>query len=170
MQAIIRLSDGNTVPDLKHAILERVQALANVHGALIESQGTGADLRRLVKDEIAAYCQDGDGRANLDGPALMLKSDTAQVMAMTFHELATNAAKYGALSVADGRVHVEWSRLADKLMLTWIETGGPSVTRPRHRGFGTRAMQRLISGQLNGEMRFDWRVEGLACEIKLPLC
>lgn len=155
VQAMIRLSDGTTVPNLKQAILDRVHALANVHGALIETQWTGADLRRLVNDEIAVYCRDGDGRAKLIGPTLMLRSDTAQVMAMTIHELATNAAKYGALSVADGRVHVEWTRLADKLILTWNETGGPSVSRPRHRGFGTRAMQRLISGQLDGEMRFN---------------
>lgn len=169
VQAIIRLSDGDTVANLKQVIEKRIQALANVHGALIETQWRGADVRRLAKDEIEVYCQAGDGRANLNGPDLVLASDAAQVMAMVFHELATNAAKYGALSVPEGRVHVEWTRLTDKLLLTWTETGGPSVARPRHRGFGTRAMQRLISGQLHGDMRLDWRVEGLGCEIILPV-
>src|SRR5215475_8438795 len=97
-------------------------------------------------------------------------SNTAPAVAVTLHELATNAAKYGALSTPDGHVQIAWSPRADgRLVLSWVETGGPPVTPPTRRGFGTRAMDGLIRSQLNGHMRFDWRAEGLACEIILPL-
>jgi two-component sensor histidine kinase len=87
---------------------------------------------------------------------------------VTLHELATNAAKYGALSVPDGHVRFEWSPMADgRLVLRWTETGGPPVNPPTRRGFGTRVMEGMIR-QLNGEMRFGRHAEGLACEIILP--
>ncbi len=93
----------------------------------------------------------------------------AQTIAVTLHELATNAAKYGALSVPDGHVQVEWWRASDgRLVLRWTETGGPPVKPPTRRGFGTRVMDRMIRDQLKGEIRFDWRAEGLVCEITLP--
>jgi two-component sensor histidine kinase len=97
----------------------------------------------------------------------MLKPDTAQTIAISLHELATNAAKYGSLSAADGCVEIAWSRTADgRLGLRWIELGGPTVTPPTHRGFGTRVLENII-GQLRGEVRFDWRDQGLTCEITL---
>jgi two-component sensor histidine kinase len=94
----------------------------------------------------------------------MLEPNTAQTVAISLHELATNAAKYGSLSAAGGHVEITWSRTTDgRLSLRWIESGGPPVTPPTHRGFG-----RSI-GQLRGEVRFDWRDQGLTCEIVLPL-
>ncbi|MBR0826800.1 sensor histidine kinase [Bradyrhizobium manausense] len=99
----------------------------------------------------------------------MLEPNTAQTIAISFHELATNAAKYGSLSTADGRVEIAWSLTADgRLSLRWIETGGPNVAPPMHRGFGTRVMENTIAGQLKGEVRFDWRDQGLTCGIALP--
>jgi two-component sensor histidine kinase len=91
------------------------------------------------------------------------------MIAVILHELATNAAKYGALSAPNGRVQFEWSRAQDgRLVLRWIETGGPSVKPPTRRGFGTRVMEGMIRDQLKGEARFAWHAEGLACEITLP--
>jgi len=105
----------------------------------------------------------------IDGPAVMLEPSTAQAIAISLHELATNAAKYGSLSAADGRVEIAWSHTADgRLSLRWIESGGPTVTPPTHRGFGTRVMENIIA-QLKGEVRFDWRDQGLGCEIALLL-
>ena len=96
----------------------------------------------------------------------MLEPNAAQAIAITLHELATNAAKYGALLVSDGHVDVEWSRTeADQIALRWTETGGPSVAPPVREGFGTQLMNAMIRRQLEGEIGFDWRVEGLACEI-----
>jgi two-component sensor histidine kinase len=84
------------------------------------------------------------------------------------HELATNAAKYGALSRVKGRVEVKWSlAVNDQLSLTWTEKRGPAVKKPTRQGFGTRVMERMIRDQHRGELRLDWRAEGLACEIVL---
>ena len=164
------ISRKSDTPDgLKQAIEGRIQALANVHTLFVESRWTGAELHSLVKEELAAYCQDGEARARIDGPNLLLEPDMAQAIAVALHELATNAAKYGALSVPAGHVQVEWSRASDgRLVLRWTETGGPPVEPPTRRGFGTRVMESMIRDQLKGEMRFDWRAEGLACEIALP--
>jgi two-component sensor histidine kinase len=96
----------------------------------------------------------------------MLEPDTAQSMAVAVHELTTNAVKYGALSMAAGHIQIEWSRAADgRFVFRWTETGGPPVKPPARRGFGTGVVERLIRGQLKGNVRFDWRGEGLVCEI-----
>ena len=119
--------------------------------------------------ELSPYCEDGDRRVRITGPRLMLEPNTAQTFAVTLHELATNAAKYGALSTSKGHVEIEWTRAADgRLVLRWTESGGPPVSPPTRQGFGTRVMGEMIRGQLKGEMRFAWRPEGLACEISLP--
>ena len=169
VQAIVNLSNSDTPEGLKHTIAGRIQALANVHTLFVESRWTGAELHSLVREELAAYCRDGEGRERVDGPNLVLRPDIAQTVAVALHELATNAAKYGALSVAEGHVQVEWSCASDgRLVLRWTEAGGPPVKPPTHHGFGTRVMDSMIRGQLKGEMRFDWRAEGLSCEIALP--
>jgi PAS domain S-box-containing protein len=168
VQATVHLSQSDTPDGLKQAIEGRIQALANVHSLFVETRWTGAELRTLVTQELAAYCQQGESRVRIGGPNVLLEPDAAQAIAVALHELATNAAKYGALSVPDGHVHVEWSRGA-RLVLRWTETGGPPV-KPRARvGFGTRVMESIIRSQPNGEVRFDWRAEGLSCEITLPL-
>ena len=93
----------------------------------------------------------------------------AQAIAISLHELATNAVKYGSLSVADGHVDIAWSRTANgRLRLLWTESGGPTVTTPAHRGFSTRVMESVI-GQLRGKVHFDWRAQGLTCEITLQV-
>lgn len=169
VQATVRLSQADTLHGLKQAIEGRIQALANVRALFAQSRWSGAELRKLVTQELSPYCQDGETRVRIGGPDLLLEPNTAQTIAVTVHELATNAAKYGALSVPAGTVHVEWSPAADRrLVLRWTETGGPTVKPSTRRGFGTRVMESMIRGQLNGEMRFDWRPEGLACEIVLP--
>jgi PAS domain S-box-containing protein len=169
--ATVHLSQSDTPDGLKAAIEGRIQALANVHALFVQSRWTGANLRNLVMQELSPYSQDGETRARIDGPDLLLEPDTAQTIAVTLHELTTNAAKYGALSAAQGHVRVEWSRAADgRLALRWTESGGPSVNTPTHQGFGTRVMESMIRGQLRGEICFDWRAEGLACEIVLQTC
>jgi PAS domain S-box-containing protein len=168
VQATIRLTEADTPKELKHAIGGRIQALANVHALFVQSRWTGAELRSLVTQELAPYCQDRKARARIEGPSLSLEPNTAQTMAVTLHELATNAAKYGALSVANGKIQVEWSRAPDgRIVLRWTETGGPAVKPPTRQGFGTRVIESMIQ-QHEGECRFDWRVEGLACEITMP--
>jgi PAS domain S-box-containing protein len=168
VQASVRLSQSDTPDGLRKAIDGRIQALANVHRLFAESRWSGAELHTMVEQELAAYCPDKEGRARINGPKLLLEPSKAQTIAVTLHELATNAAKYGALSVRDGRVEVEWSIASDgQLVLRWRETGGPPIESPTRRGFGTRVMDGMIR-QLNGEMRFDWHSDGLTCEIAFP--
>jgi PAS domain S-box-containing protein len=167
VQATVHLSQADTTEGLKEAIEGRIRALANVHKLFVESRWNGAELRTLVEEELAAYA---DGRVHIAGPNLLLQPDTAQAIAVAVHELATNAAKYGALSTSDGQIHVDWSRAADgRLILHWKEVGGPPVKPPTRRGFGSRVMKSIIAGQLKGETRFDWHAEGLSCEISLQV-
>jgi PAS domain S-box-containing protein len=170
VQATVHLSHSDTPEGFKHVIEGRIQALANVHALFVQSRWTGAELHSLVTQELSPYWQNAETRVLIDGPKLLLEPNTAQTMAVTLHELATNAAKYGALSVPKGQVRVQWSRAADEhLVVCWTETGGPSVTPPTRRGFGTHVMERMIRDQLNGQILLDWRAEGFACEIKIPM-
>jgi two-component sensor histidine kinase len=165
--ATVHLTQADTPDGLKHAIEGRIQALANVHRLFVESRWTGAEIHSLVADELVAYSQ--EGHVQIDGPKVLLEPNVAQAIAVTLHELATNAAKYGGLSAPEGKVRVEWSRAADgRLVLRWTETGGPPVKPPTRQGFGTRVMDSMIRGQQKGEIRLDWRAEGLACEIAVP--
>ncbi len=167
--ATVRLSHSDSSDGLKHLIEGRIDALAKVHTLFVESRWAGAELHRLVTQELLAYGGEREARVRIEGPAVMLEPSTAQTTAISLHELATNAAKYGSLSAAGGHVEISWSLTADgRLSLRWIESGGPAATPPTHRGFGTRIMENMI-GQLRGEVRFDWRDQGLTCEITLPL-
>jgi two-component sensor histidine kinase len=166
--AMVQLSQADTPDGLKEAIAGRIGALASVHSLFAQSRWTGAELGSLVKQELSPYSRDGEMRTRIDGPSVMLNSDMAQSMAVALHELATNAAKYGALS-EEGQVRVEWSCVADRqLVLRWAEVGGPSVQPPTRKGFGTHMIEAMIRGQ-GGDVRLDWRPEGLMCEIAVPM-
>jgi len=170
VQATVRLSHSSTADDLKKLIEERINALAKVHTLFVESRWTGAELHTLVSQELLPYRGEREGRLRIDGPAVILEPNTAQTIAISLHELATNAVKYGSLSTADGDVEIVWSHKADgRVSLRWTESGGPPVAPPTHCGFGTRILEKMIGGQLSGQVRFDWRDQGLICEIALPL-
>jgi PAS domain S-box-containing protein len=167
-QATVHLTQAETPDELKAAIGGRLRALAHAHTLLARSRWAGADLHDLVTEELSPYLRDGDPLAAIAGPHLMLEQDSAQSMAVALHELATNAVKYGALSVPGGRIKIEWRCTARKrLLFCWTETGGPPVATPKRQGFGTRVMERMINGQVNGEVKFDWRPDGLVCEIAI---
>lgn len=169
VQAVVRLTKAETAEDLKEAITGRINALDNVHRLFVQSNWTGADLKTLIAEELAPYSKREDMRAEMDGPEISLEPTRAQAVSVTLHELATNAAKYGALSVPGGHVRVQWRRDGARLVLRWEERGGPSVKEPAKRGFGTRVMDSMIRGQLNGTISFDWSPAGLVCECALPL-
>jgi PAS domain S-box-containing protein len=169
VQATVHLTQAETADEFRTAVQGRIQALANIHTLFVESRWAGAELQALVTQELAPYCSDVAARAQIDGAQLILEPNIAQTIAIIIHELATNAAKYGALSVSEGRIHVTWSRAADgRLTIRWTEIGGPPVTPPTRQGFGTRVMANMIK-QNKGEMRFDWKPEGFACEISVPI-
>jgi PAS domain S-box-containing protein len=163
VQATVNLSQSDTAEGLKKAIDGRIGALAKVHSLFVESRWIGAELSTIATQELAPYSK--EARVCIDGPQILLKPDIAQAIAVILHELATNAAKYGALSATGGRVELKWSHEADgRLTLRWTEMDGPAVRVPTCRGFGTRVIEGMV-GQLKGKVDFDWRPNGLVCEI-----
>jgi two-component sensor histidine kinase len=168
VQAMVRLSQSSTPEGLKEAIQGRIRALANVHTLFVQSRWSGAELRSLVQEELSPFSR-GGSQSNIEGPSVSLPQDAAQTVAVAMHELATNAAKYGALSREEGRVEVAWSRAeGDFLVICWSESGGPRVCTPSRGGFGTRVINSMIQS-LNGKVHFNWRPEGLECKIVLPI-
>jgi PAS domain S-box-containing protein len=170
VQAVVRLSHSNTSDDLKRLIEGRIHALAKVHTLFVESRWTGAQLHTLVTQELLPYRDGREERVRVNGPTVMLEPNTAQAIAVSLHELATNAAKYGSLSATDGDVEIAWSHTAGgRLSLRWTESGGPTIDPPTHRGCGTRIIEKVIGGQFGAKVRFEWRPPGLTCEIALLL-
>ncbi|HSR76258.1 MAG TPA: sensor histidine kinase [Xanthobacteraceae bacterium] len=167
VQATVHLSQSDTPNGLKLAIEGRIHALANVHSLFVRSRWVGAELSTIATQELAPYVQRNEARARIEGPPVLLEPGTAQAVAVVLHELATNAAKYGALSRDEGRIELKWSHAADGILaLRWIEVGGPPVKSPTRRGFGSRLIERMI-GDLKGKTQFEWRADGLVCEISL---
>lgn len=145
----------------------RLNAMANAH-SLMFAEGS-ADLGRLLRDVLEPYGL--DQRIEIAGPPISLDSDAASGFAMAFHELATNAAKYGALSRGEGNLKIAWSASADgkkAFTLEWIESGGPPVQPPTRKGFGVRAVERMLASTIEGQVRLDFGPEGLRCVIEAP--
>ena len=168
VQAIVRLSNSDTADDLKKNIAGRIQALANVNTLLVKSRWAGATLHSLVTQELSPYCQANDPRTQIDGPNVLLEPGVAQSIAAALHEMATNAAKHGALSVPGGHIKIAWRDSPDGFVLNWSEMNGPPVVAPKRQGFGMNLMDTMIQGQLKGTLRFDWQPDGFKCEISLP--
>lgn len=167
--AVVRLTKADTAQEMKDVITGRIGALDNVHRLFVETNWAGADLRVLITGELTPYLKREDLAADIGGPGVQLGTNAAQAVSMTLHELATNAAKYGALSASGGQVRVHWTRDDAKVTIRWAETGGPAITKPRKRGVGTKVMESMINGQTGGTIRHDWRAEGLFCEFSLPI-
>jgi len=168
--AIVNLSRANSAEDLKEVIVGRIGALSNVCSLFVESRWLGAELSAVVAQELAPYSETFGTfgkRVIIEGPPTLLEPSMAQAIAVTLHELATNAAKYGALSQPNGKLNVRWSDVADgQLRLCWTETRGPTVQKPEREGVGSRIIEAMIRQQ-KGQVQFDWRKEGLVCDIAL---
>jgi PAS domain S-box-containing protein len=143
----------------------RLLALAAAHELLTDSGWSSVSLPTLIAAALAPH---GDQIA-VQTDELMVLPSPAQNLVLVLHELATNAAKHGALLARDGRVEVEARVSADELLLTWRESGGQSVQAPLARGFGTTLLEQIIARQHRGRIDLDWRSEGLHCTIALPL-
>jgi PAS domain S-box-containing protein len=156
--------------DQAHRSFERrVRALAQTHGRLAETNWSGVSLEMLLADETAPY-RDERGNVQLAGPAIQLSPKSAVSLGMAFHELTTNAAKYGALSRKEGNLAVTWSVTTDRgLRIRWREFGGPAVQTPERRGFGRLLLERALRADLDAEVQLDFAAAGLECIITFPL-
>jgi two-component sensor histidine kinase len=166
-QSIVRLTRGEDVESYVRSVEGRINALARVHTVLSLSSWQGAEIGKLIDEELAPYST--GNQIALRGAEVQLEPATAQTVALALHELVTNSAKYGALSTLKGLLSVSWTIEADALEIVWMETGGPRVKRPASRGFGTRSVIASIETQLGGKAEFDWRAEGLICRLSVPL-
>lgn len=170
VQAIVgqTLRAGGDVAQAFHAqISERLVALAKAQDSLMKTTSAEADLDALVRSVLKPH---GLGeRVRVDGPPVRLADRAAMAFALAVHELATNAVKYGALSADGGRVDLSW-RFADGLLhFEWREVGGPEVSPPTRRGFGSHVIERALSGYLSGETKIAYRPEGVVVTLAAPI-
>jgi PAS domain S-box-containing protein len=163
VQSIVHLSGGASVSLFKDSVIGRIEALARTHSLLAASRWNAVALRPLIAEELEPFSE-GGGIA-CGGQELNLKPAAAQSLGLVIHELATNAAKYGALSKSGGRIEVHWLVDDDRLCIDWHESGGPPVTTPSKSGFGSALMRITIERQLKGKLDFDWDPQGLRCQI-----
>jgi two-component sensor histidine kinase len=148
------------------AIDARIGSLAHAHDLLTERNWAGADLRDVIAQTIAPFAA---SQFQISGAALEISPKHALAFSLALHELATNAAKYGALSRAEGRVELAWEASATMLTLHWREHGGPPVAPPQRRGFGSRLLKEGLARELDGRAELDFRPDGVRCEISAAL-
>jgi two-component system CheB/CheR fusion protein len=161
------LPEGEAKADL----IGRLHALGHTHDLLAEGGWTEARLRDVIWTELAPHAAADSGNIALSGPPIMLKPQAALFLALVIHELTTNAAKYGALSVAEGRIEVDWTIAGDRpprLELTWTEQDGPRIERLLRRGFGTELIERGIRFELEGDAKLEVAGGSLRCRIIIP--
>ncbi len=171
VQSIARLSlrDAKNPEDFAKSFNGRILALAGAHDVLTASSWHGADIASLVRDQLILG-DTNDHRFSCSGPSLNLDPQTTVALSLALHELGTNANKYGALSVASGNVSLRWEKAesGETLQLQWRESGGPPVTEPTRRGFGTFIIEQSLSG-LDGEANIRFEPAGVVCDISLPI-
>lgn len=173
VQSVVQLTRAETTRDLKTSLVGRIHALSQAHNLLAASQWEGVPLAQVLSAELAPFRETLADRIAVDGPDIQLMPAAGQSLALVLHELATNAAKYGAMSEAYGLLDIRWAVQAagpDKgaLCLTWRESDGPSVASNRRDGFGSTMMRAMVRGQLGGTLDVDWAENGMECRICLP--
>ena len=142
--------------------------MAAAHDLLVSQSWHGADLGDLLRASVAQTIAPTAEQVRMEGPPLMLAPDTAQNLGLAFHELATNASKYGALAADTGELAVTWEREDGEIRIRWRNSGGPPVDPPTASGFGRVLLERLVGATLNGSVDLDFRPAGLVCDIVFP--
>lgn len=175
VQSIALLTRRSAAPEHAwEAFEERLVGLAKTHDLLTASDWRGAFLADAVQAELQPYQSPDQTRITISGPRLRLHPRATLTLCMCFHELATNAAKYGALSCDGGRLSVTWRIDAEAgaepvLRLEWAETGGPPVAPPTRQGLGSRLLDRSLRRELGGSVDMEWAAAGLRCRVALPV-
>jgi two-component sensor histidine kinase len=175
VQALISqtVRQGGSLEQFQERVNGRIQGLAQSIDLMVSRDGRGVSLRALIERQLAAFTA-GKAQLEIDGAEILLKPDVVQTLGMAFHELSTNAVKYGALSVPSGRVRVSWQGEAPAghepvLMLCWKEIGGPPASSPEHKGFGTTVIERHIVQALNAEVELTYSREGFSWVMRAPV-
>lgn len=173
MQAIAVQTFRSASRDERAKFEGRLCALAEAHNLLSQEKWAGSELRDVIARALQPFLLSNPDRIRMAGPAVPLSPRLAVVLSMIVHEIATNAAKYGALSNETGRVTLDWEVIADtsksRLHLIWTEAGGPPVTAPVRRGFGSRLIERSARDQLGGEATVDFLPRGVVCTVTCAL-
>jgi two-component system CheB/CheR fusion protein len=171
--ALQTLASADGLDAFRKDFLARLQALSASHGLLAEHDWRGTGVREVAGAILAPYQRDGAPRVHVAGPDVRLTPGAALAIGLALHELATNAAKYGALSTDEGAVELQWrlreQRGARWLDIDWIEGAGPPVVAPTRRGFGTRLLVDGLRHELEAEVSLDFAASGLRCAIRIPL-
>ena len=171
VQAIIARSFAGkrTLEEAATSVRERIHSLAQTHAILADKEWQGADLADVVRMEMGPYVD----RVTIEGPSLMLTAQAAQNFALALHELATNAAKYGALSNLTGHVHISWSLLKPNgyrhFVFRWQEQGGPRVTPPTGKGFGSAVLEQVMAEYFETPPQIEFAPDGVSYEVTGPL-
>ncbi len=173
ISAMLRMTKAGSAAELAQLMQGRIRALGNTMGILRKSRWAGADLAEILADSIAPFAGPESAHRDsvrLSGPAVHISVEAAQPVSLAVHELATNASKYGSLSVPDGKLDVSWYETEGRVHVRWVETGGPPVENaPHHAGFGSKLIVLLFETQLGGSVTRDWLPTGLVCQISFPL-
>ena len=162
----------DNIEDFKTAIFGRIQSLAKTH-LLLADDVKAVDFADILRSELDAFDSGIGGRITLQGPEVALTSQIAVSLGMAIHELTTNAAKHGALSVYGGKVEVTWSVTIDAtrrtLKFDWVESGGPPVKEPAREGFGSRLLDFVLPGQIQARTRIEYAPQGVRVHCSVPL-
>jgi PAS domain S-box-containing protein len=171
IQAMVLLTkrDAVSVADFSKTLVGRLHAMGRAHDLLARDKWTGASLHDVIRNEFQAYAGRDGARLSVLGEDARLSPRAAQTMSLALHELTTNAAKHGALSVPEGRVEIRSAVDGHELQLTWTETGGPEVKAPATQGFGSTIVERSIAHELGGSVRLDFERRGLRARLRIPL-
>ncbi|MFP9135590.1 sensor histidine kinase [Devosia sp. XGJD_8] len=168
VQAVARQSfrDAHTAEAALQAFYGRLAVMADAHKLLTAQENESADIEAVIRTAIGPFSGSEEPRFSLAGPTVQLHAKAALSLAMALHELCTNASKYGALSSEAGRVDIGWALTErHKILMTWRESGGPPVTAPETRGFGSRMIERALAADLGATVTFDYAPGGLTCTI-----
>jgi two-component sensor histidine kinase len=174
VQSVARqtIRSSGSLGDFMPVFSGRLKALAIAHDILTQTRWTGIGLEELLTAVLAPHVSTEEERVAMEGPAILLSAPAVMPLSMALHELTTNAAKYGALSVRGGRIDISWTLTGgeDKSVeLSWKERGGPKVERGTSAGFGTVLIDRVIAYDLDGTTKIDFDPSGVRCTLAFPL-
>ena len=161
---------ASDIDEFAEGLSGRIRALSATHDLLTQSEWGATPIRAVVEAELAPYHRASENAISITGPDVELAPNDALSLGLALHELATNAAKYGALSTSGGEVHIRWEQLNNTLArLDWEECGGPEVATDRNRGFGTDLIERVIAHELRNPIDLEFAPSGVRCRLHVPI-